>query len=167
MAGVKVTDLTTLGAADPTDVFYIVDTTANQSKQIEVQDIYSGMPQFDSGTYSATVANETGGTVDSTNYEGIYSRVGNVVTFTIIIDITMDGGSDTIDFNLSVPIASAFTGQKQAFGVCTGNDEVGRFEVRSDDGTFGTAGDIQITLITNTAGASLSYFAITVQYLIV
>ncbi len=33
MAGVKVTDLTTLGAADATDVMYIVDTSANQSNQ--------------------------------------------------------------------------------------------------------------------------------------
>ena len=167
MAGVKVTDLSTLGAADPTDIMYIVDTTANQSKQIEVQDIYSGMPQLDSGTYSATVANETGGTVDSTNYEGIYTRVGNVVTFTIPIDITMDGGSSAIDFNLSIPIASAFTGQKQAYGVCTGNDEVSTFEVRSDDGTFGTGGEIYINLVTNTAAISLTYFTITVQYVII
>jgi len=167
MAGVKVTDLTTLGAADPTDVFYIVDTTANQSKQIEVQDIYSGMPQLDSGTYSATVGNETGGTVDSTNYEGIYSRVGNVVTFTIPIDITMDVASTNITFNLSIPIASAFTGQKQAYGVCTGNDEVATFEVRSDDGTFGTGGEIYIDFNTNTAGIVLGYFTITVQYVII
>ena len=167
MAGVKVTDLTTLGAADPADVFYIVDTTANQSKQIEVQDIYSGMPQFDSGRYSATAANETGGTVDSTQYEGIYSRVGNVVTFTIIIDITMDVASTNITFNLSIPIASAFTGQKQAFGVCTGNDEVSTFTVSSDDGTLGNAGDIYINLVTNTATISLTYFGITVQYEII
>ena len=64
MAGVKVTDLTTLGAATATDILYIVDAVADQSKQIQVQNIYDGLPQFDSGTYSATVANETGGTVD-------------------------------------------------------------------------------------------------------
>ena len=166
MAGVKVTDLAVLGTAAPTDIFYIVDAATDQSKQIEVQDIYSGMPQLDSGTYSATVANETGGTVDSTNYEGIYSRVGNVVTFTIPIDITMGVASTNITFNLSIPIASAFTGQKQAYGVCTGNDEVLTFEVRSDDGTLGDAGDIHITLNTNTT-TSLSYFTITVQYVII
>ena len=166
MAGVKVTDLTALGTAAPDDVMYIVDTTANQSKQIEVQNIYDGLPQFDSGTYSATVANETGGTVDSTNYEGIYSRVGNVVTFTIPIDITMDVASTNITFNLSIPIASAFTGLKQAYGVCTGNDEVFTFEVNSDDGTLGTAGDIYINLVTNTTTV-LAYFTITVQYVIV
>jgi hypothetical protein len=167
MAGVKVTDLTTLGAADPTDIMYIVDAAANQSKQIEVQDIYSGMPQLDSGTYSATAANETGGTVDATNYEGIYSRVGNVVTFTIPIEITMDVASTNITFNLSIPIASAFTGLKQAYGVCTGNDEVSTFDVRSDDGTIGNAGDIYINLVTNTATITLTYFTITVQYVII
>jgi hypothetical protein len=167
MAGVKVTDLTALPTADPTDVMYIVDTSSNTSKHIEVQDIYSGLPQFDSGTYSATVANETGGTVDSTQYEGIYSRVGNVVTFTIPIDITMDVASTNITFNLSIPIASAFTGQKQAYGVCTGNDEVATFEVRSDDGTLGNAGEIYINLVTNTAGIVLGYFTINIQYVII
>ena len=58
MAGVKVTDLTTLGAADATDVMYIVDTSANQSKQIEVQDIYSGMPQFESGSFTPVISDE-------------------------------------------------------------------------------------------------------------
>jgi len=166
MAGVKVTDLTTLGTADANDIMYIVDTTANQSKQIQVQNIYDGLPQLDSGTYLATVANETGGTVDSTQYEGIYSRVGNVVTFTIPIDITMDVASTNITFNLSIPIASAFTNNKQAYGVCTGNAEVGTFEVRSDDGTLGDAGDIYITLVTNTTTV-LAYFTITVQYVII
>jgi len=166
MAGVKVTDLTTLGAADPTDIMYIVDAAANQSKQIQVQNIYDGLPQLDSGRYSATAANETGGTVDSTQYDGIYSRVGNVVTFTIIIDITMDVASTNITFNLSIPIASAFTGQKQAYGVCTGNAEVSTFTVSSDDGTLGNAGDIYINLVTNTS-TSLAYFGITVQYEII
>jgi hypothetical protein len=166
MAGVKVTDLSTLGTAASDDILYIVDTSTNTSSQIEVQDIYSGMPQLDSGTYSATVANETGGTVDATNYEGIYSRVGNVVTFTIPIEITMDVASTNITFNLSIPIASAFTGLKQAYGVCTGNDEVSTFDVRSDDGTIGNAGDIYITLNTNSS-VVLAYFTITVQYVII
>jgi hypothetical protein len=59
MAGVKVTDLTPLATAASDDIFYIVDTSSNTSKQIEVQDIYSGMPQFASGTYTPVVSNET------------------------------------------------------------------------------------------------------------
>lgn len=50
MAGVKVTDLTTLGAADATDVMYIVDTSANQSKQIQVGNVVNLQTAYDNGS---------------------------------------------------------------------------------------------------------------------
>ena len=39
MAGIKVTDLPVLAESAPDDVMYIVDTSTNTSKQIEVADI--------------------------------------------------------------------------------------------------------------------------------
>jgi hypothetical protein len=39
MAGVKVTDLPVLSAADLADIFYVVDSSANQSKQIDLATI--------------------------------------------------------------------------------------------------------------------------------
>jgi hypothetical protein len=39
MAGIKVTDLPVLAESAPDDVLYIVDTSTNTSKQIEVADI--------------------------------------------------------------------------------------------------------------------------------
>jgi hypothetical protein len=50
MAGVKVTDLTTLGTADPTDVMYIVDTSTNTSKQIEVGNVVNLQTAYDNGS---------------------------------------------------------------------------------------------------------------------
>jgi hypothetical protein len=49
MAGVKVTDLNTLGTAASDDVMYIVDTSTNESKQIEVGNIVNLQTAYDNG----------------------------------------------------------------------------------------------------------------------
>jgi hypothetical protein len=57
MAGVKVTDLTSTSTAASDDVFYIVDTSSNTSKQIEVGDVVNLQTAYDNGNVvnSATV----------------------------------------------------------------------------------------------------------------
>ena len=50
MAGVKVTDLNTLGTAAANDVFYIVDTASNESKQIEVGNVVNLQTAYDNGS---------------------------------------------------------------------------------------------------------------------
>ena len=118
MAGVKVTDLTTLGTADPTDIMYIVDTTANQSKQIEVQDIYSGLPQFSSGAFTPTFSGSVNG-ISVTVLKGIYSRVGDVVTVSVLVDATFDTLQNSGGFELSIPVASNFTDANDCIGTAT------------------------------------------------
>jgi hypothetical protein len=49
MAGVKVTDLNTLGTAAANDIFYIVDTASNESKQIEVGNVVNLQTAYDNG----------------------------------------------------------------------------------------------------------------------
>ena len=117
MAGVKVTDLTTLGTADPADIMYIVDTTANQSKQIEVQNIYDGLPQFESGNYTPTIS----GANDCTPsvLRALYSRVDNIVTMSIYFDVDLDATFTAGSFNISPPVGSTFTNARDAFGVIT------------------------------------------------
>jgi hypothetical protein len=117
MAGVKVTDLTALGTADANDILYIVDTTADQSKKIEVQDIYSGMPQFSSGSYTPTIsgANDCTPTV----LRALYSRVNNIVTCSYYMSITLDPTFTVGSYNISPPVASTFTNARDAFGVIT------------------------------------------------
>lgn len=84
MAGVKVTDLTSTSTAAIDDIMYIVDTSSNTSKQIEVQNIYSGMPQFETGnnfaTVSATSGNVNVGIIGGVSY---YSRINNIVHFAL------------------------------------------------------------------------------------
>ena len=115
MAGVKVTDLTPLATAASDDIFYIVDTSSNTSKQIEVQDIYSGMPQFASGTYTPVVSNETNNST-ITIEGGLYSRVGDIVTVSIKLIVQLDTGETETSFNLSLPISTAFTDREELIG---------------------------------------------------
>ena len=117
MAGVKVTDLSTLGAATPTDILYIVDAVADQSKQIQVQNIYDGLPQFESGNYTPTISGEND--CNATILRALYSRVDNVVTMSVYFDIDMDAGIDTGSFNISPPVGSTFTNARDAFCVIT------------------------------------------------
>jgi hypothetical protein len=50
MAGVKVTDLTPLPTAASDDVMYIVDTSSNTSKQIEVGNVVNLQTAYDNGS---------------------------------------------------------------------------------------------------------------------
>jgi hypothetical protein len=116
MAGVKVTDLAALGTAAPDDILYIVDTTADQSRKIEVQDIYSGMPQFESGTFTPTISSITPSAVTlPTVSDMIYQRVGNVVTCSFYFEIFFDGET-SVNFNFNLPIASNFNAPSDLIG---------------------------------------------------
>lgn len=114
MAGVKVTDLTPLATAANDDIFYIVDTSSNTSKQIEVQDIYSGMPQFASGTFTPVPSNESNCTV--TFDGGVYSRVGDIVTMSFAFNIQIDAATNAGSFSFSLPVATTFSSRYQCFG---------------------------------------------------
>jgi len=84
MAGVKVTDLPVLGAADAADVMYIVDTSANQSKQIEVGDMFS------SGSWTPTFSTFIDAIIDATLTSAFYLKVGNIVTCSLNLSIEVD-----------------------------------------------------------------------------
>jgi len=119
MAGVKVTDLPALGTAAADDILYIVDTTANQSKQIEVQNLFGGLPDIGGGdfTSSATISGENDCT--ATCLRALYSRVNNIVTCTYYLSITLDGGFVGGSFNINPPVTTDFANARDAFGVLT------------------------------------------------
>jgi hypothetical protein len=119
MAGVKVTDLAPLGTAAPDDILYIVDTTANQSKKIEVQNLFVGFPDLGGGdfTSSATISGENDCTASC--LRALYSRVNNIVTCSYYLDITLDGGFTSGSFNIAPPVTSNYTNARDAFGVLT------------------------------------------------
>jgi hypothetical protein len=162
MAGVKVTDLTALSTAASDDIMYIVDTSSNQSKKIEVQNIYDGMPQFDSGTYTPVVSGANNGVVVNLA-KGIYSRVGNIVTVSFLLDITLDATETTGSFNLSLPIASNFGGDKDYVATIWYKDPS---ELLNDSYSAADSGFDQISVFVEsaTAGYNYVYLTITGQY---
>lgn len=164
MAGVKVTDLTTLGTAVPTDIMYIVDVGSNQSKQIEVQNIYSGLPQFESGTFTPTVSNRTFNEV-VTPLAAYYSRVNDVVNCTYFLEVALDAAETEAQFELSLPVPSNFTNAKDLVGIVAFN------AAPADLVQWG----LQAETVNNTAkinlenanmGNGFQYIYITVQYLV-
>lgn len=167
MAGVKVTDLTTLGSADPTDILYIVDTSSNTSKQIEVQNLVGGLPDIESGAWNPTPTNIGGTNPVVVIVSGNYSRVGSVVTCSLFIDLQMDAAETYGTFTLDLPIASNFTNAKDAFGIVTfsniGNGEFQGFGISAD-----VAGNqIEISVGSLTAGASFQFLYAILQYIII
>jgi len=166
MAGVKVTDLTPLATAANDDIFYIVDTSSNTSKQIEVQNIYDGMPQLESGSYTPVASNVTASaTINTIIGDGFYIKVNNVVIFTVTIGVQMDAAAAQTFFNLSVPVPTTFSNLRQAWGSCNvDSDNLKYFQVQSDSTT--TTTDLLIRVDAQNNGDNIGYLTITAQYLV-
>lgn len=165
MAGVKVTDLTPTSTAAIDDVMYIVDTSSNTSKQIEVQNIYSGMPQFESGSYTPTVSNETYSEV-VTPYTSFYTKVGNVVNVSIRLDVQLDAAQTDAAFELSLPVATTFSGPRQVNGSITFDTNISNVTALGLN-SIPSGSTIQINITSNTAGDLFSYVFVTAQYLVI
>lgn len=164
MAGVKVTDLTTLATAANDDIFYIVDTSSNTSKQIEVQDIYSGMPQFASGSFTPTFTDEVDCTV--TALRGIYSRVNDVVTMSLYLSIALDNAGGSGTFNVALPVASTFANGRDCYGTATlmtnAIDNMISYVINADTVNNKCAIEVQADTGVSTVGD----FVATIQYLV-
>lgn len=163
MAGVKVTDLTALGTAAPDDVMYIVDTTANQSKQIEVQNIYDGLPQFSSGEFTPVISGENDCT--ATCLRAIYSRVNDIVTCSYYMSITLDPTFTIGSYNISPPVASTFTNARDAFGVIGTITDPYADLVSSEISADTASNQITHVIEIATAGGTLTY-VVNMQYII-
>ena len=120
MAGVKITDLGTLTAPVAEDLLYIVDVSDTSqspqgtSKQIELGNVLD----FESGTFTPTFSSISGSGVIDQQF-AFYSRVGSIVTYTFSANIIGDPLEYGINFQVDLPIASAFTNDSQAIGLKT------------------------------------------------
>jgi hypothetical protein len=126
MAGVKITDLGTLTTAVDADLLYIVDVSDTSqspqgtSKQIELGNIVS------SGNWTPVVSGETYSEI-VTIQRANYSRVGNIVTCSLFMDVELDAAETQADFQFSLPVASNFTNVKDAFGIVAFNGDLTEF----------------------------------------
>ena len=164
MAGVKITDLGTLTTAVDADLLYIVDVSDTSqspqgtSKQIEVGNMFS------SGTYSPTISGEVNGIVVDT-IAATFIKVGNIVTVSAQLDIALDTGETTGGFEISLPVASDFTSQKQCFGLLQWSYSGTLAEITElSIGAEVTNNTCGVGLETATAAANLAYCTIQFQY---
>jgi hypothetical protein len=166
MAGIKVTDLPVLGAAAPDDVMYIVDTSTNTSKQINVEDIVGGIPDIESGQWNPTPTNVVGSPTVNV-ISGNYSRVGTVVTCSLFLDVALAAAENGCTFTLDIPIASSFTTVRDAFGIIAYNgltpSELNLWNIKANIAT----NDISIELESVTDEFSFNYIYAILQYVII
>jgi hypothetical protein len=164
MAGVKVTDLTALASAASDDVMYIVDSSSNQSKKIEVQNIFSGLPQFESGSFTPTVSDETD--IIVTPLAAYYQRVNDVVNCSYYLEAQLDTGETTGSFNLSLPVASDFANAKDLFGIVSHNADP--TELVSWDLSADTVNNkCSVNLESTSTAYGYQYIYIVAQYLVI
>jgi len=166
MAGVKITDLTTITSAASDDLLYIVDVSnttqspEGTSSQIEVGKMFS------SGSYTPTISAETNLIV--TPNSATFIKVGNIVMVSAQLQIDLDGGENDGTFEIELPVASDFTSTKNLFGMMQ----------YSFDGTLAEIEALTINAeITNntcfvslevlTTGVSMQYCTIQFQYEII
>jgi hypothetical protein len=162
MAGVKITDLGTLTTAVDADLLYIVDVSDTSqspegtSKQIELGNIVS------SGNWTPVVSGET--------YDEIvdivaanYSRVGTIVTCSLMIQVQLDAAETAAGFQFSLPVASDFTNVKDAFGIIAYNDDITEFVAWGISADVAT-NKIIINVESTTAGINYQFLFVMLQY---
>lgn len=168
MAGVKITDLGTLSVAANNDLLYIVDVSDTSqspqgtSKQIEVGSMFS------SGSYSPTISGEVNGIL-VTPIAATFIRVGNIATCSAQLEIQLDTGEVTGAFEISLPVASDLTSQKQCFGLMQysfGSAPLSEI-VQVSIGGEPTNNTCIVGIEVATPSISLAYVAIQFQYEIV
>jgi hypothetical protein len=169
MAGVKITDLGSIGSAAIDDLLYIVDVNdftespQGTSKKIEVQNIASALG-LDSGTYTPTISGETNGIIVDVN-SATYMRIGSIVNCAVQLSITMDTGEDTGSFDLSLPVASDFTTAKDLIGSLQWAylgfyDQIQGLTIGSNS----SSNTCNIALLTKDVTAIMDYCNLTFQY---
>jgi hypothetical protein len=169
MAGVKITDLVTITSAASDDLLYIVDVSnttqspEGTSSQIEVGNLFD----FESGSYSPTISGIVNGiTVDP--IAATYIRVGNIVTVSAQLDISLAADETTGAFEIELPVASNFTTAKECFGLMQFSYLGTLAEIVGlTIGAEVTNNTCLVELETANAEVSMSYCAIQFQYEIV
>ena len=115
-----------------------------------------------SGVYTPTASAETN--LTTLSYPSTFIKVGNIVNAFVLINITLDEGEDTGSFELSLPIASNFTSNKQLQGVIQwSKDGVSLAEITAID-IISSGSIMQVSITTATTNADLSSCVIAFQY---
>jgi hypothetical protein len=127
------------------------------------QVFYTSSAQFDSGIYTPTPTNVTNsGNVSALS--SFYSRVNDVVTMLITLQISLAAGQTQTDFNLDLPIPSNFASgfNARCAGIYTGLSSGVLAKV--DGNSVAATDNLSINAVASTTGASLGTVYLYVQY---
>jgi hypothetical protein len=129
------------------------------SKQIEMGNM------FTSGTYTPTFSAEVNGIVVTPN-AATFIKVGSIVSVSAQIGIQLDTGETTGSFEMSLPVASNFTNQKNLFGLMQWSNGGGTLAeiVILDISAETTNNTCFVDIEVATAAATLDYCTLTLQY---
>jgi hypothetical protein len=122
------------------------------------------MPQFESGSFTPVISDEVDCNV--TLLRGIYSRVNDVVTMSLYLNIELDDAEGTGTFNVDLPVASTFANARDCYGTATlitNPTEQLRIYIISAD-TVSNKCSISVT--GNTGISTVTDFVATIQYLV-
>jgi hypothetical protein len=72
---------------------------------------------INSGTYTPVISGEVNGIVVNLNNDARFIKIGSNVIVFAQLEITMDTGENTGSFEISLPVASELTSQKDCFGM--------------------------------------------------
>jgi hypothetical protein len=172
MAGVKITDLTSLGEATSDDLLYIVDVNDNTespqgtSKKIQVQNIATAIG-LESGVFTCTPSGESNGIGVSCD-NATFIRVGNIVNCSVLLGITLAELENTGSFELSLPVASDLINVKQLFGLLQWSyqgfyDQIQGLTI----GANTTNNTCEVAILTKDDQAVMEYCTIQFQYEII
>jgi hypothetical protein len=121
-----------------------------------------------SGTYSPTISEVVNDIMVEPNV-ATYIKVGGIATVSVQLSIIMDEFQNTGSFEVSLPVASNFTSQKQCFGLLQWSYSGGNMNV-IDSLSIGanlTNNTCQIDIGTVDNGQSLQFCTLQIQYEIV
>jgi hypothetical protein len=120
---------------------------------------------FTSGTYTPTFSAEVNGIVVTPN-AATFIKVGSIVSVSAQIGIQLDTGETTGSFEMSLPVASNFTNQKNLFGLMQWSNGGGTLAeiVILDISAETTNNTCFVDIEVATAAATLDYCTLTLQY---
>jgi len=117
---------------------------------------------LDSGTWTPVVSGESYSEI-VTIQSAKYSRVGSIVTCSLMIDIVLDAAKTQARFEFSLPIASNFTTSEDATGIVAFNGDIAEF-ISWDLNSRTTTDTIQIAVTSVTTGFNYQYLYVMLQY---
>jgi hypothetical protein len=125
------------------------------------------LPDIESGAWNPTPTNIGGTNAIFNLIQGNYSRVGNVVTCSLLIDLGMGTGETLSNFELDLPISSNFTSNKDAFGIISqtnlGDGELAAFNISANISN----NKIVIEITSLTAEHTFQFLIVVLQYVII